>query len=52
MTETLSRVDQMDQRLTIRRKRLLEQMSGTYGFTDDEIEQIERKYDYEQFSEL
>jgi hypothetical protein len=45
MTETLSRVDQMDQRLTIRRKRLLEQMSETYGFTDDEIDRVAALWD-------
>jgi hypothetical protein len=45
MRENLSRVDQMDQRLTIRRKRLLEQMSETYGFTDSEIDRVAALWD-------
>jgi hypothetical protein len=45
MRDTLTSVEQLDQRLTIRRKRLLEQMSETYGFTDDEIDRVAALWD-------
>ena len=45
MRDTLSSAEQLDQRLTIRRKRLLEQMSETYGFTDDEIDRVATLWD-------
>lgn len=36
----LSRIDAMDQRLTLRRKKLLDQMRDTYGFSDKEMDRV------------
>ena len=41
----LSRIDSMDQRLTLRRKKLLDQMSQTYGFSDAEMNRVSKLWE-------
>lgn len=41
----ISRIESMDQRLTLRRKKLLDQMRDTYGFSDAEMDRVSRLWE-------